>query len=201
MKLLTNGEIHALLTKFAYDVRYKDEDRVQWTKLGELCDLDRGTLDNILERGWVQEKHRLRISTVLLAVDRGEVKFTNTETIYTDPPRLPPQAKLLRLDEWKAFAPCASCAGTKWATVFKRTDEVREFRVCVNCIPPEQYKYLHLDTNGKRDYKRVTENEGNNIGHNQGVPLQRLRERIRVNAARRGGQLPSLLKRRGREGI
>lgn len=198
MKLLTNGEIHAILTKYAYDVRYKGT--YHFTKIAELCDIHVVTLNSILARGWIQEKHRLRISSVLQSIERGEVEFTKDEVRYTDAPRLSPQGKILRLDEWREFAPCSSCGRSKWATVFIRGEVIKEMRVCDNCIPPDQYRFLHLDTNGNRDYKRLTEKESD-IGDHPGISLQRLRKRIRVNAERRGGGLPSMLKRRGREGV
>lgn len=198
MKLLTNAEIHSLLTKYAFDVRYKGKNRVPFSKLATLCNVSHETLDRILTRGLVTERFRHRISIIFQAIERGEVRFTEKESIYEEPPvvPLPPQGRMVWIDQWDRHSPCRACAGHRWAKAFLSR---REVMVCSGCIPPDQYKALHLDTELKRVYKPMTLSEviAHKLGNNSGIRLPRLRPPIREHGAPGRGGLPSLHKRRG----
>ena len=181
MKLLTNGEIQTLLTKYAYDVRYRKwGERVPLIQVANLMDVGIKVINSALE-GRVQERYRFKFSNILHAIERGFVTFDRLEgPKYREIPENlpPPQPRMIWVAQWKASAPCRSCAGHRWAKAYL---SLREVRVCASCIPPDQYKALHLDTELKRVYKpKQTISEYILAKRdNQGIPLSRLRRAVR----------------------
>lgn len=194
MKLLTNGEIHAILTKYAYDHRYGK--RFPFKRIAELCDMSDETLDRILTRGLVSEKYRLRLSTVLSAIERGDIKFETSWThdpVLVAPPDGAPQDRIIAADAWRDTL-CRSCANRRWVQAWRGE---MEMRVCIACIPPEQWPFLHLDKKKKRAYKQKPLTEASaNFAHHPRVSLPGLRPSVRVDGGSRRRGVPRLHRKR-----
>ncbi len=188
MRLLTNGEILALLNKYAFDCRYTGRNKVQMKRIAELCEVSRDYVDGLVEGKFgFTEKYRHRFSLVLEAIEGGRLKFEHGKPPTLLDQTFGTQGRMVRADEW-LDVPCRYCRKGRWETVW---NGFQEMRVCANCIPPEQYPFLHLDTKMKRGYKRLTERNPD-IGGDPRVQVQRLRPPVRVDGRARRRLLPAV---------
>lgn len=125
--------------------RSRGRGRVPVVSVARHLGLSRVTIYNYIKRGRVPEKRRLWLSVLLADLERRALAFERRKKTWekirrTPPdPLPPPQAKMVRAEEWDEWARCSTCAGNSWHHAYHGA---RELIVCARCIPENQFPAL-----------------------------------------------------------
>ncbi len=153
IRLLSDAEIITRLKTYYYGSYHKGPRQVPIAGIARLCGLNEQTLFDAMKRGGVTERNRQIVSTILLMMEEGYIEVKPQGVVnFPDPPAElpPPQDKIVRAEEWQRFAPCRTCSGTQWGEAWNRKQAMR---ICLKCVPENQWKALHLDTELNPAYK------------------------------------------------
>jgi len=81
------------------------------------------------------------LGPVMRAVEDGRLIFVGGEPVWRIRPRPlpPPQPRLLLREDWRDWARCRTCSGSRWAAIVMGG---REHAACWNCVPLDQWPAL-----------------------------------------------------------